>query len=72
MFNWLFNIYGVVREVNARMMERGEALKRIGEDVLREVNQFLFEDDAALMHDSEKESSSLLRGLRRVGDKRKE
>ena len=52
---WLFNLYtdGVVREVNARVLERG--LKLVdGNDNEWELNQLLFVDDTAVMAHSER------------------
>ena len=52
---WLFNvnIYGVVRVVNVRVLGKGlELLSANGGRF--EINQLLFEDDTALVADSEK------------------
>ena len=51
----LFNVYmdGVVREVNAMMLEKGLELLSVKSDML-EINELLFEDDTALVADSEK------------------
>ena len=44
---WLFNLYGVVREVNAQVLGRG--LKLVdGNDNEWELNQLLFADDSLL------------------------
>ena len=52
--SWLFNVYmdDVVREVNARVLwKRLELVSEIGS--MLEINQLLFEDDTALVADSE-------------------
>ena len=52
---WVFNVYmdGVVREVNAMMLEEGLELLSVNSGRL-DINQLLFEDDTALVADSEK------------------
>ena len=45
------------------MMEREMFLRRRGENQEWELNQLLFEDDAALVADSAKEMTSLGKGL---------
>ena len=52
---WLFNvnIYGVVREVNVRVLGKGLELLSVNGGRF-EINQLLFEDDTALVADSEK------------------
>ena len=52
---WLFNVhmYGVVREVNVRVL--GKGLELLSASGCRfEINQLLFADDTALVADSEK------------------
>ena len=71
---WLFNLYmdGVVREVNARVCERGVELVNVGEVNQRmEVEQLLFADDAALVADSKEKLVRLIREFERVCNRRK-
>ena len=52
--SWLFNVYmdDVVQEVNARVLWKSlELVSEIGS--MLEINQLLFEDDTALVADSE-------------------
>ena len=44
---------GVIREINARGMEKGVALRMSVEDRVWELNRLLFVDNPALMDDSE-------------------
>ena len=52
---WLFNVCmdGVVREVNVRVLGRGQELLSAKGDRF-EITQLLFADDTALVADSEK------------------
>ena len=54
MSTWLFNVYmdGVVREVNARVLWKGLELLSVNCGRF-EINQLLFDDDKALVADSE-------------------
>ena len=64
---WLFNVYmdGVVREVNARVLQRGVRL--ISDAGMEwEVNQLLFADDTALVADSEVKLQRLVEEFGRV------
>ena len=57
----LFNLYvdGVVREVNARVLEKGLELLSAN-DGRFEINQLLFPDDTALVADSEQKLCRLV------------
>ena len=58
---WLFNIYiyGVVREVNVRVL--GKELELLSENGGRfEINQLLFADDTALVADSKEKLCRLV------------
>ena len=68
---WLFNVYmyGVVREVNVRVLGKGlELLSANGGRF--EINQLLFADDTALVADSE-ETCRLVSEFGRVCERRK-
>ena len=68
----LFNVYmdGVVREVNVRLLLKGlELLSANGGRF--EINQLLFEDDTALVADSEEKLCRLVSELGRVCERRK-
>ena len=58
---WLFNVYmdGVVREVNVRVL--GKWLELLSANGSRfEINHLLFEDDTALLADSEEKFCRLV------------
>ena len=70
---WLFNVYmdGVVREVNVRVLEKGlELLSANGGRF--EINQLLFEDDTALVADSEQKLCRLVSEFGRICERRVE
>ena len=52
---WLFNVYmdGVVREVNVRVLGKGQGLLSVN-DGRFEIKQLLFADDTAQLADSER------------------
>ena len=69
---WLFNvyIYGVVREVNVRVLGKGlELLSANGSRF--EINQLLFADDTALVADSEEKLCRLVSEFGRVCERKK-
>ena len=69
---WLFNMYmdGVVREVNARVQERG--VEMIGQEGnVWEVNQLLYADDTVLIGDSKESLQRLLNEFNNVCERRK-
>ncbi len=69
---WLFNLYmdGVVREVNARGMDRG--LKLNDENgIMWVLNQLLFADDTGLWADSESTLEQFVKDFGRVCERRK-
>ena len=70
---WLFNVYnmaGVVWEVNVRVL--GKGLKLLSANGGRfEINQLLFADDTALVADSEEKLSRLVSEFGRVCERRK-
>ena len=69
---WLFNVNmdDVVREVNVRVLGKGlELLNANGGRF--EINQLLFEDDAALVVDSEEKLCRLVSEFGRVCERRK-
>ena len=69
---WLFNVYmdGVVREANVRVLGNGlELLSANGGRF--EINELLFEDDAALVADSEDKLCRLVSEFGRVCERRK-
>ena len=68
---WLFNVYmdGVVRDVNVRVLGKGlELLNANGGRF--EINQLLFEDDTALVADSEDTLCRLVSEFGRVCERR--
>ena len=72
MSQWLFNVYmdGVVREVNVRVLGKGlELLSTNGGRF--EINQLLFENDTALVADSEEKLCRLVSEFGRVCKRRK-
>ena len=68
---WLFNVYmdGVAREVNVRVLWEGQELLNANGDRF-EINQLLYEDDPALVADSE-EMCRLVSEFGRVCESRK-
>jgi hypothetical protein len=69
---WLFNIFidGMVREVNARVLERGEAL--MGDSGGEwQVNQILYADGTAVLADEECKFQRLVSEFGRVCERRK-
>ena len=70
---WLFNIFmdGVVREINARLGERGLGLIEGGGGRNWIINQVLFADDTALVADSEEGLQQLVTEFGRVCKRRK-
>ena len=69
---WLFNVYvdGVVRGVNVRVLGRRLELLSASGDRF-EINQLLFEDDTALVADSEETLCRLVNEFCRVCERRK-
>ena len=69
---WLFNLFmdGVVREVQARKLERGAQLVGDGEGK-RDVSQLLLADDAVLVADSKKKLERLVEEFGRDCGRRK-
>ena len=57
-------------ELKARMMERGAALRKSGEDREWRVNQLLFEDDKVLVADSGEKLSNLVLEVGRVCERK--
>ena len=72
MLPWLFNLYidGVVREVNARVLDRGLKLAD-GNDNEWKLNQLLFADDTVVVADSERKLCKLVTEFGRVCERRK-
>ena len=70
---WLFNIFmdGVVREINARLGERGLGLIEGNGGRNWVLNQVLFADDTALVADSEEGLQQLVTEFGRVCNRRK-
>ena len=69
---WVFdlNVYGVVREVNVRVL--GKGLKLLSANGGRfEINQLLFADDTAIVADSEEKSGRMVSEFGRVCERRK-
>ena len=63
---------GVVREVNARVCERGVVLVNMEEgNQSMELNQLLFADDVALVADSKEKLERLIKEFERVCSMRK-
>ena len=72
MSSWLFNVYMdcVVREVNARVLEKGQDLQSVNCDML-EINQLLFADDTAVVADSVEKLCRLVSEFGSVCERRK-
>ena len=68
---WLFNVYmdGVVREVNIRVLGKGQLLCASGGRF--EINQLLFADDTVPVADSEEKLCRLVNEFGRVCERRK-
>ena len=69
---WLFNVYidGEVREANVRMLTKGLDLLSANGGRF-EINQLLFEDDTALVDDTEEKLCRLVSEFWRVRERRK-
>ena len=68
---WLFNLYidGVVREVNARVLDRGLNLVD-GNDSEWELNELLFSDDTVVVADSERKLCQLVTEFGKLCERR--